>query len=337
MKMRMHLPLAAGWMAAMALVALGMAGLVGGGCADREDHVVLRLAHSLDTTHPVHHAMEFMAEELGRLSEGRVTLKIYPNSQLGSEREMIELVQLGAIDLVKTSTAPLEGFVPVMSLFGIPYLFRGPEHFWHVLDGPIGRRLLEASVDKQLRGLCYYDAGSRSFYTRNTPIHRPADLHGLKIRVQSSRTAIQMVESMGGSPTPISFGELYSALEQGVVDGAENNPPSLLTSRHYEVCRHYSLDEHTRVPDIVLISTERWRRLSPEVRGWLRRAAAASSRFQRKLWQQKTADALETIARDGVEIIHPDKETFRQAVRAMYDAYFGTEIGTLIDEIQAID
>jgi tripartite ATP-independent transporter DctP family solute receptor len=158
--------------------------------------------------------------------------------------------------MTKTSAAPMEGFVPEMAIFGIPYVFRDNDHCWRVLESEIGRQLLAAGQSVGLHGLCYYDAGSRSFYTIDRPILVPDDLRGLKIRVQQSKTAMDMVEALGGSPTPIPWGELYTALQQRMVDGAENNPPSFHSNRHFEVCKHLSLDEHTIVPDI-LVSARR--------------------------------------------------------------------------------
>lgn len=295
---------------------------------------LLRLGHSLDTSHPVHLGLERFAAEVAERTKGRIEVRIHPNSQLGSEREMIELVQLGALDLVKTSTSPLEGFVPVMGLFSIPYVFRDDAHYWAVLDGPIGQRLLKASEGQRLRGLCFYDAGSRSFYTRNRLIRTPADLRGLKIRVQNSRTSMRMVQAMGGAPTPLSFAELYSALQQGVVDGAENNPPSVLSARHHEVCKHYTLDEHTRVPDIVLMNARTWNRLSREDQTLLKEAAEASAIYQRRLWSEKTEEALVTLREEGVEILRPDPALFAAAVRGIQADYDGTPVGDLLEEIR---
>ena len=304
------------------------------GCGQESSTLTLRLAHSLDTSHPVHTAMEQMAEGVYKASEGTMQLKIYPGSQLGSERETIELLQLGAVDLVKTSTSPLEGFIPDMAVFGIPYLFRDEEHFWSVLEGDIGNQLLELGIPKKLRGLCFYDAGSRSFYTKERPIRTPDDLRGLKIRVQNSRTSIQMVEALGGAATPIAFGELYTALDQGVVDGAENNAPSLLTSRHYEVCKYYSLDEHTMVPDILLVSTDTWDRMKPRQRAWLQAAAKGSVQVQRALWREKTTETLEKLRTGGVEIIHPDKGPFQAAVKALHVAFMKTASGQFMEAIK---
>lgn len=303
------------------------------GCGGRESVTVLRLAHTLDTAHPVHSAMESMAESLNVLSGGSMELRIYPGGILGSERETIELLQLGAIDVVKTSTSPLEGFIPGMAVFGIPYLFRDEEHFWNVLNGDIGKELLHLGTHRKIRGLCYYDAGSRSFYTKDRPVRSPQDLQGLKIRVQNSRTSIRMIEAMGGAATPISFGELYTALDQGVVDGAENNPPSLLTSRHYEICKFYSLDEHTRVPDVLLVGTETWDRLSDIQRTWLQEAADLSVSVQRSLWAVKTRENMDQLTAAGVEIIHPDKSLFQEAVRELHQSFAETEAGPWMEAV----
>ncbi|MGA1196453.1 MAG: TRAP transporter substrate-binding protein, partial [Candidatus Latescibacterota bacterium] len=224
-------------------------------------HIVLKLGHSLDTSHPVHAGMVYMAQELAKKSGVSVVLEIYPNGQLGSETECIEQLQRGALAMTKTSAAPMEGFIPEMGVFGIPYIFRDADHYWRVLEGPIGKELALAGEAVGLRGLCYYDAGSRSFYTTNTPVLSPDDLTGLKIRVMKSKTMMDMVDALGGSPTPIPWGELYTALQQKMVDGAENNLPSFYTNRHFEVARHFSIDEHSRVPDILLMSSEVWKRL----------------------------------------------------------------------------
>ncbi|MCH9023577.1 MAG: TRAP transporter substrate-binding protein [Planctomycetes bacterium] len=231
------------------------------GCPQKSDQTVLKIGHGLNEQHPVHKALVFMGEKLKEKSNGKITLEIFPSEQLGSEREMIEQVQQGFLDMTKTSSSPLESFIPVMGVFSVPYVFRDHEHFWKVLKGPIGSKILQAGKEKNLIGLCYYDSGSRSFYTKDRPIMVPDDLKNpkpLKIRVQESKTSMAMVKALGAAPTPIAWGELYIALQTGIVDGAENNPPSFYTSRHYEVCNHYSLDEHSRVPDVVLISTKTW-------------------------------------------------------------------------------
>lgn len=199
--------------------------------------MVLKLAHGLDVTHPVHKGMMFLAERVKEKTAGKLRVDIYPSEQLGNERECIEQVQLGALAMTKASSAHLEAFIPELRVLGLPYLFRDDDHMWKVFLGEIGRELLAAGESRGLKGLCFYDAGARSFYTRDKPIRTPADLAGMTIRVMQSEMCMRMVSAMGGSPTPISWGELYTSLQQGVVDAAENNPPSFHTSKHYEICR----------------------------------------------------------------------------------------------------
>jgi len=306
------------------------------GCGPDKRVRIIKLAHVLNIEHPVHKSMVFLARRLKEKSGGRMRVDIYPGGQLGQERDLIELLQIGSLAMTKVSSAPLESFVPEMKIFGIPYLFRDEAHRWDVLNGPIGRRLLLAGQDCYLRGIGYYDAGSRSFYTKDKSIQSPDDLRGLKIRVMKSITSVQMVQSLGGSATPISWGELYTALQQGVVDGAENNPPSFYTSRHYEVCKYYSMDEHTSPPDILLMSTVVWQSLEPEEKHWLQEAVDESVVHQRRLWKEATELSLAEVKKAGVEILRPDKGPFLDSVRAMHDSYRGTHIYDLIMEIQDI-
>ncbi|MFC1574823.1 TRAP transporter substrate-binding protein [Gemmatimonadota bacterium] len=306
------------------------------GCLGQSENTVLKLAHGLDVTHPVHLAMVHMAQRVSELSHGRMRLDIYPGGQLGEERELIELLQIGSLAMTKVSASPLESFVPEMTVFSLPYVFRNYEHLWRVLEGEIGQRLLLAGEPFLLRGLCYYDAGPRSFYTRTVPIRVPEDLRGLKIRVQRSITSSRMVQALGGSATPIDWGELYSAMQQGVVDGAENNAPSFFLSRHYEVSGFYTLDEHTWVPDVLLISTRVWEGLSQEEQDWLEAGVAFSVVEQRRLWQEATENALEQARASGVEIIVPDKALFREAVQPLLESYRGTPVHDLLMAIGAV-
>ncbi len=307
------------------------------GCGKKSPDVkALKLAHGLDTNHPVHKAMVFMADKVAEKSAGRLRMDIYPSEQLGSERECIEQLQIGALDMTKTSSSPLESFIPQVKVLGLPYLFRDSEHYWRVLHGPVGKELLAAGQSVGLKGLCFYDAGARSFYTRNRLVNTPADLAGMKIRVQKSNMAIKMIEAMGASATPIDWGELYTSLQQGVVDGAENNPPSFYTSLHYEICKYYILDEHTRPPDVLLISTMVWNKLSPEFQAILQQAADESVAFQRQLWAEKEKENLHQVEKAGVTIIRPDKKPFRDAVKSMWSEFEGTQIGELADRIKQV-
>ncbi len=306
-------------------------------CVQRPERVrTLKLAHALDPSHPVHKGMEYMAKKVNEKSHGRLRVDIYPSGQLGDERELIELLQIGSLAMTKVSTAPLEAFVPEMEIFSVPYVFRDDEHRWKVLQGEIGKRLLLKGQKYMLRGMCYYDAGSRSFYTKRAPIMAPSDLRGLKIRVMNSPTSFKMIQALGGSATPIPWGELYTALQQGVVDGAENNPPSFYLSRHYEVCKYYSLDEHTSIPDILLMSTTVWESLTPEEQRWLQEAVDESVAYQRKLWEESCVEALREVQKAGVQVYYPDKAPFKQAVQQMYVAYQGTPVYDLIQEIERV-
>ena len=291
------------------------------GCSQKSDVKELKLAHGLDISHPVHTGMVYMADRLEQISDGKMKIKIYPSGQLGSERELLELLQIGSLSLTKVSAAIVENFAPKFKVLGLPYLFESSEHMYEVLDGPIGEGLLEEGEKFRFRGLCYYDAGSRSFYTKERPVNEPVDLEGMKIRVMKSNTAMNMVSHLGGSPTPISFGELYTALQQGVVDGAENNPPSFYSSRHYEVCKYYSLDEHTSVPDVLLVSLEWWENMTAQEQKWLKQAALESVPFQRQEWAKSVKESLEAVKEAGVEIIRPDKSKFSSQVGPIYDSY----------------
>ncbi len=288
-------------------------------CSTSKRHKVIKLAHGLDQSHSVHKAMVYMAEQLDKKSDGNLTIQIYPGGQLGSEREALELLQIGSVGITKVSSAVMEGFIDDFKVLGLPYLFDNKEHAFSVLDGEIGQALLKKGEDVWLRGLCFYDAGSRSFYTKDKPINEPSDLNGLKIRVMKSITAMEMVKTLGGSPTPISWGELYTALQSGVVDGAENNPPSFYLSHHYEVCKYYSIDEHTSVPDVLLISKTIWDKLSEQEKIWIQEAANESAIFQRKLWIESEKVALEEVKKAGVKIVYPDKSKFVDMVSPLYD------------------
>lgn len=310
--------------------------LVLSGCGGDGGVKALKMAHGLDTTHPVHKAMVYMAEQAYIKSDSTLKIDIYPNEQLGNEKECIEQLQLGSLALTKVSSSPLESFIPKFKVFALPFLFRDSDHKWAVFNGPIGQELLDAGLDQGLKGLCYFDAGARSFYTTKKPILHPDDLQGLKIRTQQSPMAIKMIDVLGGSATPISWGELYTSLQQGVVDGAENNAPSLFTSNHYEVCKHYSLDEHTMVPDIVLISTVVWNGLSEKHQQALIEAAAEAVPYQRKLWEDFVQESLNKMQEKGLQVYYPDKAPFQERAKVMYEEFEGTEIGELVKRIQEV-
>lgn len=307
------------------------------GCAEISDTKTLKLAHGLDTSHPVHKGMEYMAKQVAEKSGGRLQIEIYPSQQLGTERQCLELLQIGSLAMTKVSGAVMENFAPEFQVLSLPYIFRDREHLYKTLDSEVGKKLLLQGEKFWLHGLTYFDAGQRSFYCK-TPIRTPADLTNKKIRVQESVTAMNLVRALGGAPTPISWGELYTALQQGVVDGAENNPPSFYTSRHYEVCKYYTLNEHTAVPDILVIGTVAWDNLDRQEQQWLQDAADEAKFYQRKLWQEAEQEALDSVKAAGVEIIIPDKSLFVEKTRSLFDGYkIQSEKYQLIREIQAVE
>ena len=320
------------------LTALVFSMIIGAsGSSAGSNKVVLKLAHVLPQSAPTHKAMVFMAERAAEKSGGLVEIQVFPNGQLGSETDTTEQLQKGALAMAKASTAPLENFIPEMAIFSVPYLFRDEDHFWKVLNGEIGKSILLKGAEAGIRGVCYYDSGARSFYTADRPVLSPSDLKGMKIRVMDSKTSMDMVDLLGGSPTPIPFGDLYSALQQGMVDGAENNPPSMYDTRHWEVAKHYSMDEHARIPDIILFSQKIWETLSPQVQQWVQEAADESLEYQREIWNDYVAECLESLEAEGVTIYYPDKSEFQRLAAKMYSNFDGTVIEPLIKRIQAID
>lgn len=302
--------------------------------------MMLTVAHALPVSHPVHKGLEHFGHELHELSGGTMSISIYPSGQLGNETECLEKIQQGGIDIAKVSTAPIGNFAPVFRLFSLPYLFRDRRHYWNILDGPIGADLLQRLGTREdgeptgLVGLGYYDAGSRSFYTTR-PVTRPTDLEGMKIRVQQDPVAADTVKAMGASAVAMPFGELYTALKQGGVDGAENNPPSFLSSRHFEVCDHYVLDSHSRIPDVLVGSGKLWNNLNDAQRGWIEEAIKRSSLFQRTLWKEESELALQTLEANGVTVHIANTPAFREAAEVVMEKHATGERATLASKIKA--
>ena len=272
-----------------------------------------------------------------RVLGGRILLDLQLGGVLGNEKETLEKLGFGGIQMACTSAAPLAEFSGEVGVLTLPYLFRGPDHMWRVLDGAIGDELLASLEANGLVGLAWYDAGARSFYNRQRPVRRLQDLEGLKIRVQKSEIMRQMVEALGASPVSLGFKEVYTNLYTGAIDGAENNLPSYRSERHFEVARFYSYNRHSTIPDLLMIRKATWDRLSAEERTALRRAARESSVAQRGFWQAYVAEALEAVRVAGSEINEiDDVEAFQQAVEPLYEKY-GAIFGALVDRIRAVE
>lgn len=306
-------------------------------CASDNKPQLLYLAHNMPQSHPVHMGILELQQSLERKSGGSLKIKVFSDGQLGSEREVLELLQIGSIAITKVSAATLSNFVPEYHVLGIPFVFRDERHKFDVLEGEIGRSILEKGNKYWLRGLCFYDAGSRSFYTSTKAIRSPKDLKGMKIRVMNNQMSINMVKAMGGSGTPMAFSELYTALQQGVVDGAENNPPSFVESNHFEVCKYYTLDEHSGVPDVLVISTKYWNRLSDQEKEWLLEASMESAEAQKKYWKESVERSMKVAIDKGVEVIVPDKSLFAEQASTVKEDFKRDypELRGLVDQIES--
>ncbi len=271
------------------------------------------------------------------LLAGRVSLDLQLGGVLGNEKETLEKLGFGGIQMACTSVAPLAEFSAEIGVLTLPYLFRDPEHMWRVLDGEIGEDLLASLQPNGLVGLAWYDAGARSFYNRERPVRRLEDLKGLKIRVQKSEIMREMVEALGAAPVSLGFKEVYTNLYTGSIDGAENNVPSYRSERHFEVAKFYSYDRHSTIPDLLMIRKPVWDDLSPEEQAALRRTARESSSAQRGFWRGYVAEALEAVRAAGSEIHEvEDVEAFQHAVEPLYEKY-GTVYGDLIERIRTVD
>ena len=298
---------------------------------------VLKLAHGLPKSHSVHLGMVYMKNRLNELSGGKMDMEIYDSGQLGGENQTVELMQIGSLDMAKVSSGSLESFVDELKVFGIPYLFTSKEHYFAVLDSPVGEAFLEATTPYWLKGLGYYDSGARSFYTVKKPILTPNDLKGLKIRVMRSPIAVAMMQTFDGSATPVDFGELYTALQSGVVDGAENNTPSVTTAFHHEVAKYYSVNEHTMLPDMMIISQHTWVKLSEQEQEWVKQAMHESMLHQRELWIEQEKESMDEMIAKGMEIVYPDKAPFIEKAQPLLNKFREDEkYRPWIDAIKAV-
>ncbi len=297
----------------------------------------LRLSHNLPEQSVTGQVFEAFADRVAELTDGDLRIRVFHGGQLGGQRESLELVQQGALDIAKTNAAEMEAFDPIYSIFNLPYLFTSGEHLLRVLQGEVGEAVLASEGAPGTVGLGLLYEGCRSFYT-TAPVNSFAELQGLRIRVQPSPSAIRMIELMGAQPTPIAFPELYSALQQGVVDGAENNVGALTYVRHGEVAKYFVRNEHSCIPAVYLISSATWEALSDEHRAALRTAAADALQMSYELQVADEAAQERTFVEQmGGTIIEIDREPFRVAVQPMIDdaVAAGGEAAELIAKIQA--
>jgi len=300
-----------------------------------ENPLVLTLAHGLSETHTVHIAMTQFAEEVNEKTDGRIQVKIFPNGQLGSENENLEQLQAGVIAMTKVSAPGLATYNEAYNAFGLPYIFNDTEDFYHVMDSQEMQDFFLSTGEDGFVTLTYYTSGARSFYTKDKAIRTPADLKGLKIRVQSQT---DMMSYLGGIPVAMSYGDVYTSLQTGIIDGTENNETALTTGKHGEVCKVYSVDQHAMIPDVLIMSEKVWKTISPEDQQILLEAAHDSTDAHKVMWdtavEEAVKEAQETM---DVEFVYDvDKEAFREATQPMIEAYEEQYPGvkTLLDTIE---
>lgn len=296
--------------------------------------IVLKLAENQPEDYPTTIGDKEMAKIVEEKTDGRIKIEVYAGGQLGDEKSVIEAIQMGGIDLARVNAQPLSDFCKSLRVLSMPYLFENEEHLWKVLNGDIGEEILESLEDASIVGLTYYDSGSRNFYNSKREVRTPADMEGLKIRVQQTELMVGLVEAVGASATPMPYEEVYSAIQTGVIDGAENNWPSYDSSSHYEVAKYFTLDEHTRTPEVVIASKSVWDKLSDEDKAIIKDAAKESQKAQRKAWKEYEEKSIEKIkANDNVINEVEDLKAWQDAVAPLYDK-FGKEFGELIDAIK---
>lgn len=287
--------------------------------------------------YPTTDAIEYMGQLLNTWTGGRMSINIYHSMQLGGEKEALEQVQLGALEMTRVSVGVVGPIVPEFDAFNLPYFFRSVEHMHKVVDGEIGTELLNKLEAGGLIGLGYMDAGSRSFYNSVRPITSIEDLKGLKIRVMQNPIFIEMVNAMGGNGLPISFSELYTSMQTGVVDGAENNPPSYESGKHFEVAKHYTLTEHLMVPEIFVFSKRVWDKLSPLDQQLIRKASVYAVEKERELWAAREQSSLQRLRDLGYEVVTDiDKAPFIAATEPVR-AKFGEKFTDLIKRAAAVN
>lgn len=297
---------------------------------------VLRSADTHPDGYPTVEAVKYMGELIKERTAGRYSVEVYHSAQLGEEKDTIEQTQTGVIDLNRVSMGPFNGIVPETAVPSLPYMFRSVDQMRHVMDGPIGDEILKAFEAHDLVGLAFYDSGARSFYNTKKDITSIADLKGMKFRVIQSDVFVDMVNALGANATPMAYGEVYSALETGVIDGAENNWPSFESAKHYEVAKHYTVDQHQIVPEVLVMAKPSWDKLSPEDQAIVKQAAKDSVVKMRELWDAQEKKSRDIVEKAGVKVSEIDKQPLIDAMKPVYDKYLSTpELKDLAARIQA--
>jgi tripartite ATP-independent transporter DctP family solute receptor len=299
-----------------------------------ENPLVLKLAENQPENNPVTIAMYKFAELVEEKTDGAVKIEVYASAQLGQETENIEQVSAGILEMARVNSVTLSQTVKELGVFTLPYIFTDQETKYEILDGPIGQEVLDAFPKYNMVSFGYLEAGSRNFYTTKKPVTKLADLKGQKIRVQPAKISIDMVDYLGAVATPMDYGEVYTGLQTGVIDGAENDFVSYYTSGHYEVAKHFTLDAHLSPPAMIIMSTKSWNVLSDEQKTAIQEAADEATAFQRVAMNEKQDEFRAIVEKAGTTVYEVDTKPFQDAVAPIYDEY--PEYADIINRIRAL-
>src|SRR5687767_7592554 len=304
--------------------------------AQAQQKQVLKVSDVHPITYPTMDALVKMGAKLEKATNGRLTFQMFPGGQLGAEKEMIEQAQVGALHIARISTGPMGPVVDELNVFNMPFVFRDEAHMRKVIDGPIGKELLDklTASSARLVALGWMDAGTRNVYAKK-PVTKPADLKGMKIRMMGNPLFVDTMNAMGGNGISMGFGELYQALQTGVVDGAENNPPTIVTHKHHEIAKVYSLTGHLIIPEIFVFSKVSWDKLSKADQDLIRKLSREAQQEQRGLWDAMVKDSEAKLKAAGMQFVQVDKKAFYDATQPVRDKY-GAKYAALMKRIQDV-
>ena len=314
----------------LAVAAAGVPGM-----STAQDKMVWKASDVHPLGYPTVEAVQRMGKKLEGATNGRISIQMFPSMQLGGEKEMIEQAQVGALQIARISVGAMGPVVDDLNVFNLPFIFRDEAHMRKVIDGPIGQDLLDRisnAPTSRLIVLGWMDAGTRNVYS-DKPVTKPADLKGMKIRTMGNPIFVETMNAMGGNGVAMGFNELYQALQTGVVDGAENNEPTVLAQNHYQVKKVYSLTGHLIIPEIFVFSRRTWDTLSKDDQAMLKKFSREAQMEQRQLWDAMVRDAETKLKGHGVQFVKADKEAFYKATQSIRDKY-GSKYATLLKRIQ---
>ncbi|MBU6497171.1 MAG: TRAP transporter substrate-binding protein [Rhodospirillales bacterium] len=317
----------------------GALGLAIPGRAQAQAKMMLKASDVHPEGYPTVAAVESLGKKLSAATQGRLGVQMFASMQLGDEKTAIEQAQIGAIQFARVSVGSIGPVVDALNVFNLPFLFRNTAHMQAVIDGKIGQDLLDGITNNpqsRLVGLCWMDAGARSMYDTKRSIHTIADLKGLKMRVIPNPIFVDMMNALGANAVSMGYDQVFSALQTGVIDGAENNTPSYVYDHHYEAAKHFSFTEHLIVPEIIVFSRPTWDKLAKADQDLIRKLAGEAQAEERKLWQAKEADALSKMKEAKIDIVEiADKTPFQKAVKPVWDKY-GSKYADMIKRVQAV-